>query len=376
MLRSRLLGSVVSLCLSTEALASSPNVVVDIAPVHSLVEQVMDGVGRADLLIQPEASPHSYSLSPSEARFLSEADVVFWMSEGLTPWLEKSLATLASKAHKVEMIAVGGTTTYAFREGATFEAHDHHEEGHHEEKGHHDEELHDDHAKHEGEHHEDNHHDHESGLLDKFLSLFSSDSDHEEEHHDEHEGHRDDHHDDDHHDGHNHEGEDPHAWLDPMNAKVWVEKIRDVLVKHDPENALTYQQNAEKALVRLEQLITKISRETNSLEQSKFIVFHDAYQYFERRFGVLAAGSISLVDGQDPSPARVAEVRDLVQKLNITCVFTEPQYNAGLVSNVFEGTSVKTIGVMDPLGADIKVGKDQYEQLMTSMLSSLKRCGS
>jgi zinc transport system substrate-binding protein len=356
MLQLRFLGSLAGLFLSSSALASPPNVAVDISPVHSLVTQVMYGVATPELLIQPEASPHSYSLRPSEAQALSDADIVFWMSQGLTPWLEKSLDTLSSKAHKVEMISVEGTTAYAFREGVTFEGHDDHDE--------HEEEQHsDDHAKHEEEHQ-----DHEPGWFGQLLSLFSSD-DHALEHEEE------THHDDQH-DEHNHEGEDPHAWLDPMNAKVWVIKIRDVLAKHDPENASTYQQNAEKALARLDQQIDKISQETQKMNQLQFIVFHDAYQYFERRFGVLAAGSISLGDAQDPSPARVAEIRDVVKKLNITCVFSEPQYNAGLVNSVFEGTSVKTLGVMDPLGANIKVGKDQYEQLLNHMLSSLKQCES
>jgi zinc transport system substrate-binding protein len=356
MLQLRFLGSLAGLLLSSSALASPPNVAVDISPVHSLVTQVMYGVATPDLLIQPEASPHSYSLRPSEAQALSDADIVFWMSQGLTPWLEKSLDTLSSKAHKVEMIAVKGTIAYAFREGATFEGHDDHDE-------HEDEQHPDDHAEHEEEHQ-----DHAPGWFDQFLSLFSSDDhDHESEKEE---------HNDDHHDEHNHEGEDPHAWLDPLNAKVWVLKIRDVLVAHDPENSSTYQQNAEKALARLDQQIDTINQETQKMNQLQFIVFHDAYQYFERRFGLLAAGSISLGDAQDPSPARVGEIRDLVKKLNITCVFSEPQYNAGLVNSVFAGTSVKTIGIMDPLGANIKVGKDQYEQLLNSMLSSLKQCES
>ena len=324
MLRLRFIGLIVGLLLPPVALASPPKVAVDIAPIHSLVTQVMEGVATPSILIKPEASPHSYSLSPSEARALSEADVVFWMSTELTPWLEKSLDTLASNADKIEMITVEGTTTYAFRAGATFEAHDHHDDEHHEE---------------------------DANLFDKILSLFSSDHDHEE-----------------------HEGKDPHAWLDPVNAKVWIEKIRDVLAKHDPDNAPKYTQNAEKAIDRLNTLIANIERKTENLDQLQFIVFHDAYQYFERRFGVLAAGSISLGDSQDPSPSRVAEVRDLVQELSITCIFSEPQFNAGLVRNVFEGTKVKNIGVMDPLGANIKAGKDQYEQLLNSMLISLEQC--
>ncbi|RXJ73937.1 zinc transporter [Veronia nyctiphanis] len=366
----RVSGLISSVLLSSSALASSPNVAVDIAPVHSLVSQVMEGVGSPALLIQPEASPHDYSLRPSEARALANADVVFWMSEGLTPWLEKSLDTLAEKAEKVEMLEVKGTTTYAFREGATFEAHDHHgDEEHHGEEAHHGKGHHDDHG--DDHHSEKNHHDdhdkhayhdeHKDGHHDK----------HDDDHHDKHAKHHDDHHDE-----HNHEGEDPHAWLDPVNAKVWVEKIRDVLSANDPQNAATYKQNADNALKRLDNLIAKIDKETDALNKLNFIVFHDAYQYFERRFDVVASGAISLGDAQDPSAARVAKIRDLVKDLSITCVFSEPQYNPGLVNSVFEGTTVKNVGVMDPLGANIEAGSEQYEQLLGNMLRSLTECQS
>nr|WP_245680794.1 zinc ABC transporter substrate-binding protein [Veronia pacifica] len=368
--------------MSCSALASAPKVAVDIAPVHSLVAQVMEGVGQPDLLIRPEASPHDYSLKPSEARALSQADIVFWMSEGLTPWLEKPLDTLASKAVKVEMLEVAGTTTYEFREGATFEAHDHHdEEGHHDDEGHH--------AEHKDDHHDDDHHKDEHHKKDEHHAKHKDDhhekdGHHDDDHHDkkghhEKEGHHAKHDDDHHgdgHEGHNHEGEDPHAWLDPVNAKVWVKKISEELIEHDPKNKAAYESNTEKTLARLDRIIANIDQETKKLDKVNFIVFHDAYQYFERRFGVEASGAISIGDAQDPSPARVAEIRDLVKKLNITCVFSEPQYNPGLINSVFEGTSVKNIGVMDPLGANIGTGKDQYEKLLDSMVNSLVGCSS
>ena len=103
-------------------------------------------------------------------------------------------------------------------------------------------------------------------------------------------------------------------------------------------------------------------------------MFHDAYQYFEKRFDVPATGSISLGDAEDPSPARIKEIRDTVKKLGVSCVFTEPQYNPGLVKNVFEGTSVATIGVMDPLGANLSIGSSHYQELIKGMAFSLSQC--
>ncbi|WP_413282647.1 zinc ABC transporter substrate-binding protein [Vibrio sp. MA40-2] len=339
MLKKTITGVFVSLASASQVYAQVPQVAVDIAPLHSLVTQVMDGVGTPDLLIRPESSPHEYSLRPSEAKALSEADVVFWIGEGLTPWLEKPLSSLAGSATKIEMMESDGVTLYDFREGATFEAHEHHAE--HEQDEHHE----DHHDKGEHEHHDESEHEH-----------------HEEhaEHHDEHE--------------HHHEGHDPHVWLDPQNAIVWVKTIANTLAEADSEHADAYQNNAKLAIDRLQLLSNDIQQQAKSLQDINFIVFHDAYQYFEQRFQLLASGAISISDASDPSPARISEIRETVKKLGVTCVFTEPQFNPQLVKTVFEDSSVTTIGTMDPLGANIAVGKNQYSDLLMAMINSLKQC--
>jgi zinc transport system substrate-binding protein len=307
--------SALMLSLSINSHASPPSVAVDIAPLHSLVSQVMEGVGQPSLLIPAEASPHHHTLRPSQAKALADAEVVFWVGEGITPWLAKALDNLAESALKVEVLEIEGTTTYAFREGATFESHDHVED----------------------EHHKDEHHE-------------------KDEHHDE------------------HEGSDPHAWLDPENAKLWVNYINDILSKQDPENASTYSRNAAKATASLDTLIRSTRTKIDALSKPQFIVFHDAYQYFEKRFDIPAAGSITLGDAEDPSPARIKKIRDTVKKLGVTCVFPEPQYNSGLVENVFEGTTISVIGVMDPLGASLATGSGHYQALIQGMVKSLSQC--
>lgn len=302
-------------------LYAAPSVTVDIAPLHSLVSQVMEDVAKPKLIIPAEASPHQYTLRPSEAKALADADVVFWVSEDLTPWLEKALENLSGSAKKVKMLSLDGATTYAFREGATFESHAKHDE---EEKEHKDE--------HESEQHDD-----------------------DAEHHD-------------------HEGIDPHAWLDPENAKVWVKVISETLSKQDPENAAIYSRNADTATTSLDALIAATQTQINALGQPNFIVFHDAYQYFEKRFDIPAAGSISLSDAEDPSPARIQRIRETIQKLGVSCVFTEPQFNPGMVKNVFADTNVSTIGIMDPLGANIATGSGHYSALIQAMVSSVSEC--
>ena len=373
--------ALLGLGLPLHTLADAPKVAVDIAPLHSLVSQVMQGVGEPDLIISAEASPHHYNLKPSQANALSNADIVFWMGEELTPWLDKTLNNVAESARKVAVLDLPATTTYPFREGATFEQHAHDEhEGHDEHAGHEKHEAHADehhHADEHGHEHEhEEHHAHEPGLIDRFLSLFSGDDHdhHEDETHD----HADSHHDadahKDEHDGHHHDGIDPHAWLDPENAKQWVSEIAARLSELDADNAATYQSNAQQAVAELDQLITNTRQSISAMGDIKFIVFHDAYQYFEQRFGITAAGSISLSDAEAPSPARVAEIRDTVKKLGVTCIFAEPQYDEGLVRNVFEDSTVTAIGVMDPLGAALTPGPSHYSALIQGMTASLQQC--
>ena len=360
------------------AWAEVPKVAADITPVHGLVARVMQGLGKPSLVVQPGASPHGYSMRPSEARALDQADVVFWMGEALTPWLEGPLEELAGDAHRIELLEAEGTQILAFREGARFEAHDDHD-GHGEEEhaeGHDD---HDDHADHEGhEDHDDHasHDDHEDHDHEEHAEAEAHDDhgDHEvhEDHagHDDHEGH-DDH--GDAHAGHNHEGDDPHAWLLPANAQAWLDLIAEELSEHDPDNAVAYKANAEAGKQEIADAAAGIAAQLEPFRAKQFIVFHDAYQYFEQGFGLSAAGAISLGDAAKPSPARVAEVRDVVADLKVSCVFSEPQFNPGLVAAVLEGTGAGT-AVLDPLGAKLEPGPGFYPALLQDIGAAIAGC--
>jgi len=307
-----------------------PNVATDITPIHSLVSQVMAGVGKPDLLVQSGASPHNYSLSPSEAQALQEADLVFWVGEGVTPWLERSLDNLSPDSRKVELLEAMGTTIYTYREGATFDAHDDSDRDKEKESGH--------------DAHDDLHHDEET----------------EDEHN---EG-----------DHHEHSGTDPHAWLDPANGKVWLDVIAATLAEKDPENAAQYLENAAAGKADIDAAVRNIEVTIAQLKDKQFIVFHDAYQYFEKRFGIPAAGAIAIGDASKPSPARIAEIRNVVRELNVSCVFTEPQYNPGIVKAVFGSTGVNTSGVIDPLGSSLSVGAGLYPDLLKGIASNLQAC--
>lgn len=360
--------SVSAALLSGTALADVPSVAVDIAPVHSLVARVMQGVGEPDLIVPSGESPHSFNLRPSAAKALQDADVVFWVGEDLTPQLEDSIETLAEGASVTALLDVDGIELLEFRERVLFEAHDHdhgdHDDhaGHddHDDHGHkeakaddhdHDHDDHDDHAEHDD--HDD--HDHKEAKAD--------DHDHDHDDHDDHAGH----------DGHDHGEHDPHAWLSPQNASVWLNTIAAQLSAADPDNAGTYFANAAEAREEMEALSAEVNASLEPLRGGSFIVFHDAYQYFEAYFDFAASGAISLSDASDPSPARIAEIQERIREEGVDCVLAEPQFNEGIVATVLDGTDAST-AVIDPLGASLEPGPDLYPQLIRNMAKSLADC--
>ncbi len=313
-----LLPLVVGLPPAAHAHDHVPHVATDIAPIHALVAQVMQGVGTPDLILPPGASPHGYAMRPSEAAALAEADLVVWVGPSLTPWLEKSLDTIAANAARLTLTQSGVTAQLPFRDAAVFGDADHHE-------------AHDDHEEdHEGEHSDHDHDDHVGAM-------------------------------------------DPHVWLDPVNAQMWLGVIADQLAKRDPEHAEVYLDNAKSARAGLDALIADTRQSLTPLADMRFVVFHDAYQYFEARFGLKAAGAISLGDASRPSPARIAALRDAVKEGAITCALAEPQFNAGLIDTVFEGTDVST-QVIDPIGAKLVPGPELYTQLLRGMADSFAGC--
>ncbi|TCS66573.1 zinc transport system substrate-binding protein [Primorskyibacter sedentarius] len=311
--------------LAGMAVADAPNVAVDIAPVHSLVTRVMGDLGEPSLIVAPGASPHEYSLRPSEAAALQNADLVFWVGHDLTPWLEDAVDTLASDATVVELIEADGTTELPVREGALFDAHEHGD------------------AERDGESHAGHDEDHDSA------------------------------HEEDEHAGHDHGGHDPHAWLSVENGAAWLNAIAAALSADDPDNAGTYYANAAAGREELAALRSEINGILDPVRGRKFVVFHDAYQYFELDFDFPASGAISVSDATDPSPARIAEIQHRIADQGVTCIMSEPQFNPGIVAAVMDGSDART-GVMDPLGSDLEPGAALYPQLLRNLATSLADC--
>lgn len=322
-MRAFVLSLTLACCSALPAWAEVPRVVTDIVPVHSLTARVMAGVGAPDLLLRPGASPHGYALRPSEAAALERADVVFWVGPELTPWLDAPLDTLAGNASSVALLDVEGTIRFEYRDAEAGMAE------------HHDGDAHDDHGD-QDDHAHDGHDDHAE-------------------------------------DAHDHEGADPHAWLDPENGKFWLSVIADALAKADPDNAEAYRANAVAGAEEIDRVTREIVDTLSSVAETPYAVFHDGYRYFEERFGVAPVFAIATGDAVAPGPARLAALREAARDSGVTCIFSEPQFDARLIATVSEGMEVR-VATLDPLGSTLEPGPTLYTDLLVAMAESMVAC--
>jgi zinc transport system substrate-binding protein len=309
--------------LSTPAAAAETRVVVTLKPIHGLVARVMEGVDTPELLIKGAASPHTYSLKPSEARALNKAAIFFRVSEDIEPFTGKIVKSLPKSVRVVTLAEAPGVARLDKRTGETFEAH---------------------------AHGEDDHDDHDHGK--KKAS-------------------KDDH------GGHEHHAEgavrDGHVWLDPRNARAMVAEIASVLAEAAPGDAAKLRDNAARLTAEIDTLEAEIARDLETVKGRPFVVFHDAYQYFERRFGLTAVGSITVSPEVQPSAKRLAEIRAKITSLDATCVFAEPRFSTKLVAAVTEGARARA-GTLDPEGATVKEGPNAYFDLMRGLAAGLRGC--
>jgi zinc transport system substrate-binding protein len=287
------------------ARAAAPRVAVSIKPVHSLVASVMEGIGTPDLIVRGAASEHGYTLRPSDAKRLSEAQLVFWIGPFLETYLIEPLATLAGQATVVEIARSPGVVLLPARGGGAWEP--------------------DDDAP-------------VAVNNDKALS-----------------------------------SRDPHLWLDPANAIAIARVAAARLAALDPANAAHYSANERALEGRLHALDTRLAGRLQPLRGLGFVVFHDAYQYFERRYGLHAIGSIMIDPEHQPGARRLREMREKIVASGARCVFREPQFEPALVQTVIEGTGAQT-ATLDPIGAEIPEGPDLYGTLMENLGESLASC--
>lgn len=296
------------------ATAESPQVVVSNKPFHSLVAGVMAGQGTPALLITGNQSPHSYALKPRDAQLLQGADLIFWGGESLEPFLDKPLKTLGSRASTLSLSRVAGVTQLPAREwGAWQESHE------------------------------------------------ADEVDEATEHEHEHEG------------EHPHHGFDPHLWLDPLNAAQMVKAVVATLTEADPASAKHYQQNGEAMQQRLQQLHRDLQQQLAPIRHSPFLVYHDSYQYFERRYQLHALGAVTQQVEHGSSVGAIEQVRAQIAEHQVRCIFKEPQFSSRLVQVAVEGSPAR-IGVLDPIGANLIPGPELYFQLLRNISRALRSC--
>jgi zinc transport system substrate-binding protein len=331
---------IISLLLASTALpalAEVPRVVTDIPPVHALVAQVMGDLGTPELLLDQGASEHDFQLRPSQAASIAEAGLIIWVGPALTPWLDRVVDGLGEGVPSLTLLDAPGTYLQGYAEKA--EAHDEHGE----EKAHEDEHAHE-HA-HEEEH------------------ARGKDEGHQEA-----EGHEAGHED------HGHDGDDPHAWLDPANAKVWLDAIAGELSRLDPANAATYAANAGAAASAVDALDAEIAATLAPVAGRPIVVFHDAFGYFAGHFGLTVAAAISPGDATSPGAARLREIQERLSGGAAVCAFPEPQHDPALLVQMAEATGTKVGGAIDPVGSLLEAGPGAYAALMTGLAQTIADC--
>ena len=329
---------VFSIITFSSSIQAKINVVASIKPIHSLVASVMDGVGKPSLLVDGNASPHTFQLKPSHAKLLQNADIIFWVDENLENFLEKPLSSIAKKSKKISVMEISGIQKLQFREKNIFV------EKHDDDKGH--------------KEHDD----------DKGHKEHDDDKGHKE--HDDDKGHKE-HDDDKGHKEHAHGEFDIHIWLDPENAKIMSMEIAKELSKIDPKNKLIYESNAKKISFKINKMMKEIKKEIN--KDAAFVVFHDAYQYFEKRFDIDVVGALTVNPEILPGAKQLTEIRHEIKHEKVKCLFSEPQFNPSIAKAIAKDTGVK-IAVLDPLGAKLDASKDLYFQLIKNIALSFKNC--
>lgn len=292
--------SALSICLLTAfsipALADI-KVVASIKPIQSIAAAVMQSAGTPTLLVDALSSPHTYTLTPANAKAMQDAQLILWIGPELEAFLKKPMQSLGEKAKQIELMKAHGLKLYPVRE-----AH----------------------------------------------------SDGGEESHDQ-------------------DSSDPHIWLSPANATVIANTIAAELASLDPEKSNLYNDNAAAFVKELEAAEATIKGSISALEPAKVVVFHDAYQYFEKHFGFGESEALSIHPENPPGAAALKAIREDIKADNVACVFAEPQFDRKLVDTVTEGTEVY-VGTLDPYGSTLPEGPGHYIATLNALATDWRKC--
>lgn len=291
---------------------SELHVAVSIKPLHSLVAGVMEGVGKPYLIIRSGASPHSYQLKPSDAKALERSRLVFWIGPQFEIFLTKPIQSIGINSESVTLVDTKRLVLRKNRIPSMQSGRESHHQTYH------------------------RHHNSDSG----------SDSQYET---------------------------DMHIWLDPKNAKLIVGEIVKYVSAADPKNSIHYQRNGDKIERRLDKLMINLNAGLKPVRDRPYIVFHDAYQYLEKRFNLSKAVSVLVSPDRRPGAETIRLLRRRIEKHRPLCAFSEPQFDPRILRILLEKRRIE-FSTLDPVGVDMAPGPDLYFDMMRNIGKSLTTC--
>ncbi len=279
-------------------------VLTTIKPLGFIAAAITDGVSEPRVLLPTGASPHDFSLRPSDIRSIQGADLVVWVGPELEGFMAKPLA---KHPHVLTLTRVEGMQLF-------------------------------DYAKQEG-----------------------------------HEEHADEGHDHDGHEGHHHEGVDPHIWLGPTQALVIASALSETLSAQDPANAERYRANLLTFKAKVAAKDKLISEQMKAVNQKGYFVFHEAYGYWERHYGMSSKGHFTVNPERRPGAKTLVEIRKALQEKQASCIYAEPQFSPAVIESVARNTGAKVL-LLDEVGEQVPIGADGYPQFMQQLADAFAQC--
>ncbi len=290
--------------------SASAAVVTSIRPLGFIAAAIADGVTPTEVLLPDGASPHDFALRPSDIQRLRSADLVLWVGPDMEAFLTKALVPIS--ADRKLAISELPAVKPLLMKGEDDDDHDHAGEAHN---------------------HADDDHDH----------------------------------------GHHHGEYNMHVWLSPEVAKVTAIAIHDRLLELMPQNKDKLDAN----LRQFENLLTQTDKNVGNMltpvQGKGYFVFHDAYGYFEKHYGLSPLGHFTVNPEIQPGAQRLHQIRTQLVEQKAVCVFAEPQFRPAVINAVAKGTKVRS-GTLDPLGIGIALGKDSYGKFLTALSNQYVSC--
>ncbi|MEH8158878.1 zinc ABC transporter substrate-binding protein ZnuA [Aeromonas veronii] len=288
-------------------------VLTTIKPLGFIAAAITDGVSEPKVLLPTGASPHDFSLRPSDIRNINSAGLVVWVGPELEGFMAKPLA---NHPHALALTQVEGMPLFNY---ATQDSHDSHDHDDH------------DHAAHE-------HGDHDEG-----------------------------------HEGHHHEGVDPHIWLGPTQAKVIAKAIASELGKLDPANQARYDANLAAFDTKVDAKDKVIAGQMKAVNEKGYFVFHEAYGYWERHYGMSSKGHFTVSPERRPGAKTLVDIRKALEEKQASCIYAEPQFSPAVIESVARNTGAKVL-LLDEVGELVPLGPDGYPQFMQQLADAFAQC--